>query len=192
MLQSILENFQDGARRYDECPNFKNSIDMLSKGIGSHAVLDSALRENKRLLENIKLSGYNLELAETEIKVLKETLDKKDKHLKKLIDDKIDAGMRRASEVSTLTAAVTERDRILGLQQGRIGAMTDALKEAVRVLTFTGEFIFEKGLADEFDKVAVQRGWTPNSAEGDNVTPADGSGLKHDRKLSRHNHRFNN
>lgn len=43
-LTETLEQFRNGAERYDNDPIFKQAIDSLVAGVGVHAVLDSTLR----------------------------------------------------------------------------------------------------------------------------------------------------
>lgn len=52
-LEIILDQFENGERRYGEDPNFKSAVDSLKMGLGVYAVLDHYIKENNRLRETI-------------------------------------------------------------------------------------------------------------------------------------------
>lgn len=57
-LEDILEQFQNGERRYDEDPIFKSTVDSLKAGLGVYGVLDRVLKDYAALRE---ASTKNLE-----------------------------------------------------------------------------------------------------------------------------------
>ncbi len=65
-LDEILENFQNGERRYEQDADFKAAVNSLKAGVGVYAVLDHMLRENNSLRINLAAAQEALQISKVE------------------------------------------------------------------------------------------------------------------------------
>lgn len=76
-LEIILDQFENGERRYGEDPNFKSAVDSLKMGLGVYAVLDHYIKENTRLREaNGKCQSLIKSLTETVLQLNEQISDR--------------------------------------------------------------------------------------------------------------------
>lgn len=142
-LEIILDQFENGERRYGEDPNFKSAVDSLKMGLGVYAVLDHYIKENTRLRES---NGKSQSL----IKGLTQTIvdQNKDYSAEVIRAEKAERQAKaRRFRCDTLLGMLGEKDKIVKEKNEYIQKLTEDGKKLDRRID---ELVNECAILNDF------------------------------------------